>query len=595
MAPSEQYSLILYDEVVMKFKEVAQRFAEIEQTTLRNKITSLLADFFGQLSVKEIGIVCNIVLGELYPPYHESLFNIAKKTMIPIVASLLGQTAKSIEKKVKKEGDIGLVVADGSWRKKGDGLSVSDVYKSLVAIEKISGIGSQEKKATALKHLLQSVDPLCAKYIVRIILGKLRLGFSDMTVIDALSWMEVGDKSLKSIIENAYNICVDMGLIATTLKKDGIEAIEHMSIEIGIPIRPAAAERLPTARAVFDKLGPCVAQPKLDGFRLQIHLDKRGRKPKVLFFSRNLKDMSAMFPDLLKPIEALKVKTLICEGEAICYDPNTNTFLPFQQTVKRKRKHGIGKAAEEFPLKLFLFDLLYLNGKSLLTLPHQERYKKLQKIVPYKKNNPLAFIQEKHIKSAQELEDYFNEVISEGLEGLVIKRPDAIYQPGKRNFNWIKLKRSPQGELTDTIDTVILGYYSGSGRRAAFGIGAILVGVYNKKEDTFETVAKVGTGLSDAQWVALKKKCDKYAVSKRPKDVECAKELYPDVWIAPELVIEVFADEITNSPTHTAGKSESDDGFGLRFPRFMGYREDKSPRDATTVTELKKMYKNQHK
>lgn len=595
LATSTEYSLVLYDEVVMKFKEVAQSFAEIEQTSSRNTITQLLADLLKKASSQEANIICNISLGELYPPYHESLFNIAQKTMIPIVATVLGESESSIKKEIKKVGDIGRIVEKGGWRKESDDFSVVQVYKELVAIEKISGTGSQEKKSDALELLLRSVDPVSAKYIVRIVLGKLRLGFSDMTVVDALSWMETGDKSLKKIIENAYNVCVDMGLIASTLKKNGIKAVENMSIMIGIPIRPAAAERLPTAAAIFKKIGKCIAQPKLDGFRLQIHIDHGKSRPRILFFSRNLKDMSAMFPELIKPLERLKVKTMICEGEAIGYDANTNSFLPFQETVKRKRKHGIDKAAQDFPLKLFLFDLLYLNDKSLLDLSHEERYEKLKKIVPEKEDSPLAFIQERYIESAKELKEYFKEVVSEGLEGLVVKRPDAVYQPGKRNFNWIKLKRSAEGELEDTIDTVILGYYAGSGRRADFGIGAVLVGVYNKKEDQFETVAKVGTGLSDKQWVELRKKCDEFNVAKKPNNVVCAKGLYPDVWVAPEIVIEVFADEITKSPTHSAGRDAQDDGFGLRFPRFMGYREDKSPEDATTVSELKKMFAHQGK
>ena len=299
--------------------------------------------------------------------------------------------------------------------------------------------------------------------------------------------------------------------------------------------------------------------------------------------------MSDMFPELKKAVDDLKVKTLICEGEAIGYDANTDSFLPFQETVKRKRKHGVEKAATEFPLKLFLFDLLYLNGKPLLDESHEERYKKLKKLVKEDPDGALQFIEEKEVKTAKQLEDYFYKVVGEGLEGLVVKRMDAIYQPGKRNFNWIKLKRHPEGALSDTIDAVILGYYDGSGKRAGFGIGAFLVGVYNKKEDRFETIAKVGTGLTDAEWKELRKKLNKLKVGKKPSDVECAKDLYPDVWVTPELVVELFADEVTKSPTHTAGRTEKKFGLALRFPRFIGYREDKSPEDATTISELRKM------
>jgi len=240
-----------------------------------------------------------------------------------------------------------------------------------------------------------------------------------------------------------------------------------------------------------------------------------------------------------------------------------------------------------------LFDLLYVDGQEYLTKTHAQRRKKLLSLFKNAPADTVQVIQEKKIKTAQELEDYFNQNIAAGLEGLVVKREDSVYQPGKRNFNWIKLKRQEEGHLEDTIDCVILGYYAGKGKRAAFGIGAFLVRVYNKKLDQFQTIAKIGTGLSDAEWKKLKKECDRIEVRNRPVNVVCPKELYPDVWTAPELVCIIRADEITLSPLHTAGKTEKDLGFALRFPRFMGARPDKSPEQATAVKEIKGLYKDQ--
>jgi len=194
------------------------------------------------------------------------------------------------------------------------------------------------------------------------------------------------------------------------------------------------------------------------------------------------------------------------------------------------------------------------------------------------------------MKSAQELEAYFNATITHGLEGLVVKRDDAVYQPGKRNFNWIKLKRQESGSLDDTIDCVVLGYYMGHGKRATFGIGAFLVGVYNEKADCFETVAKIGTGLTDGEWKDLKKSCDALIREHKPSNIVCAKELYPDVWCYPEIVVLVRADEITLSPLHSAGKTDENLGYALRFPRIMGYRPDKKAVEATTVKEITSMF-----
>lgn len=576
----------------MLFNEVSDSFARIESISSRLTITQELAALLHKATDTEAAIICTLSLGQLHPPYKGTQFNVAEKSMIKVVARRLGKDEASVAQLAKKLGDIGLVVAQGSWQYQAQ-LSVEDVYNELCAIEQLEGTGSQEAKIERLDALFASVDPCSAQYIARIVVGSLRLGFSDMTIIDALSWMMVGDKSKRLVCEHAYNMCADIGLIARIAKRDGIEGLEKVTATVGIPIRLAAAERLPTARAIIEKIGHCLAQPKLDGFRLQVHVNKHKESAEVHFFSRNLQDMSYMFPDLTKAFAQLPVSDCICEGEAIVYDPNTGTFLPFQETVKRKRKHGIEDAMQEFPLKLFLFDILYLNGQPLLGESHTQRRAQLLDLLNTVDTKVIQSIEEKEITTAQELEDYFNATVTAGLEGLVVKKPDSIYQPGKRNFNWIKLKRQEEGHLEDTLDCVVLGYYAGSGKRAAFGIGAFLVGIYNEDTDSFETVAKVGTGLKDDEWVALKRRCDENVIAQAPSNVVCAKELVPDVWVFPSIVCLIRADEITLSPVHTAGKTKSSLGYALRFPRFMGYRDDKGPFDATAVSELIRLYKDQ--
>jgi DNA ligase-1 len=247
----------------------------------------------------------------------------------------------------------------------------------------------------------------------------------------------------------------------------------------------------------------------------------------------------------------------------------------------------------DFPLQVFLFDLLYINGQEMLSKTHEERRQKLLSILKNFKSDVIKIIEEKEINTPQELEEYFAQNIASGLEGLVVKKPDSIYQPGKRNFNWIKLKRQEEGHLEDTVDCVILGYYYGEGKRAQFGIGAFLVGVYHKSADHFETVAKIGTGLKDADWIELKKRCDAIAINEKPKNVICHKDLYPNVWVNPEIVVIIRADEITQSPVHTAAKTSEHLGYALRFPRFMGYAVDKSAPQATTNHEIVRLYQDQ--
>ena len=573
----------------MKISKVCELFEQIEQESSRTKITKLLAQLLEQASARESQIIAYLSSGSLFPPYKTLQFNLSAKGILPIVAQLLDQDVKKIEEQFKKSGDLGLLVQE-EWPYGDLGLSVEDLYDALVQCAQISGTGSTDKKQVYLVGLLKQVDMLCAKYIIRIIVGTLRLGFSDMTVIDALSWMQVGDKSIRKEIEHAYNICADLGLVAYTLKDAGIQGIAKMKIHVGIPIRPAAAERLNSPAEVIEKLGESVAQPKLDGFRVQVHVAKVGAETKIEFFSRNLLDMSGMFPDLKEAVAKLDVQSLICEGEAIVFDEDTETFLPFQETVKRKRKHDVEELSEELPLRLYLFDILYLDGVSFLSQTHHARRIALVNLLSHQDDVRLQAIEEKKVSTAKELETYFLKNIHAGLEGLVVKREDALYQPGKRNFNWIKLKRHARGKLVDTIDCVILGYYYGKGKRAHFGIGAFLVGVYNQQEDHFQSVAKIGTGMSDQEWKELKLECESMRQENKPQGVDVVKDLYPDVWVVPTIVCTVQSDEITLSPVHTAGKINKDAGYALRFPRFIMYRCDKSAQDATTVKELQELY-----
>ncbi|MCX5924012.1 MAG: ATP-dependent DNA ligase [Candidatus Dependentiae bacterium] len=576
----------------MKFIEVAQAFQNLEQEPSRIGMTKILAQLFAQSSNSEIQIICYLSQGSLFPAYLDVQFQIAQKGMVAIIAELAGKPESVIQADFKEMGDIGLVVQK-EWTQDTCDLTVHQVYETLIEIAHICGTGSTEKKSAHLRALLKQVDSLSAKFIVRIVAKTLRLGFSDMTVLDALSWMETGDKTLSKDLEAAYNVCADLGLVAHTMKDEGIKGITSMHIKVGIPIRPAAAERLTSAKAVIERLGHCVAQPKLDGFRVQVHVKKTETKTDVHFFSRNMLDMSDMFPDLKKIVSQLPVSSLICEGEAIVYDEETESFLPFQQTVKRKRKHDVDQMSVDMPLRLYLFDILYLDGKSLLDETHKTRRIILNDVVKHQNTDALQIVEEKPFSKAQDLEDYFLLNIQAGLEGLVVKREDATYQPGKRNFNWIKLKREAHGSLIDTVDVVILGYYGGRGKRAKFGIGAFLVGIYNPEKEQFQTVAKVGTGMSDDEWKDLKKRCEHIKLQHQPKNVSCVKDLYPDVWVSPELVCVVKSDEITLSPAHTAGKTEGHPGYALRFPRFVSYRSDKSAQDATSIQELKHLYAQQ--
>ena len=330
-------------------------------------------------------------------------------------------------------------------------------------------------------------------------------------------------------------------------------------------------------------------QPKMDGFRIQIHKNKE----EIRMFSRNLEEMTHMFPELIDASKKqIKAETAILDTEALAYNPDSEEFLPFQETTKRRRKHGIAEMAKTLPLKAFVFDILYKNGKSLIDEPLSKRMEILKETIG--EDGVLIRTKNQIVKDSKTLTLLLEDAISKGLEGVVVKKLESKYEAGARNFNWVKLKRNSSGELNDTIDCVILGYITGRGKRIAFGAGALLVGLYDKKSDEFVTVSKIGTGLTDEEWREVHKRADRIRVEKRPARVNSL--ITPSVWIKPEIVIEVLADEITRSPIHTAGKSDSDPGYALRFPRLVSFRGfDKKAEDSTTVEELVEMYRLQGK
>jgi DNA ligase 1 len=571
----------------MLFSDLAEYFKAIEATPSRNEMTQQLAELFGHAHVDEIDKLCYLLQGRVVPLYEAVEFGMAEKFVIRAIALAYNVSTESVHAAFKKAGDVGIAAESmyaGKYAKK----TVSDVYNQLFAIAMTGGEGSQEKKIEMLAGLFRDADALSARFIARIPLDKLRLGFSDMTILDALSWMAAGDKSLRDPLEAAYNVLPDIGFIAKTLKRDGIKGLSHVHAKVGAPILAALCQRIPTADEMIKKMGEVSVEPKYDGARIQIHVHRsnvESKKPKVSTYSRNLENTTAMFPELDEIGKELHAKEAILDGEAIGIDPKTGQFISFQDTMKRKRKHDIEATRAAIPLKFMVFDLLYVDGKDLLSVPLSERRRLLEKTV---KPGRLLMVAPHIISSdAQEVREYHEEQLKKGLEGVVVKKWESPYEPGRRGYSWVKFKEveGKAGKLTDTIDAVIMGYSRGEGKRNKFGIGMFLVGV--RRGDSFVTITKIGTGVSDEQWREFYAKLEAIKVKNQPKEYEAVnKQFTPDVWVAPRIVVEVAGDDLTKSPAHGAG-------VAIRFPRLVRIRTDKSPRQATTVKEITQMYTGQ--
>lgn len=605
----------------MRFARLSSYFARIEATPKRLEKTGILVELLRECEPGEVREVVSLALGQLRPKYDRLELDMADKLVVRAVAQAARGQVASVEEEYKSIGDLGEVAGgmipnikhqapnikyQAPSTKYQTLIEVGEVYAELVAIAKASGQGSQEQKVGQLARLLERTGGVGAKYVVRMVLGRLRLGFMDKTILDALSTMAAGDKSAREVLDRIYQVAPDVAELAYQVKKTGIAEIEgRVGIELGRPVIMALAERLPTAEEMVKRMGKVMLEPKYDGTRVQIHFKRNelknynnqapsseqiqnfkiqtmmfeDEKPThwVRTFTRNLDESSRQFPELARIGEQIKAREVILDAEAVGYDRETHKLLPFQTTITRKRKHSVLKQAESVPLKFFVFDILYKDGESLLSTPLYKRREILAQVV--ERGEVLVVDEATVAERAEEIRAYHKARLEEGLEGAMIKRYDGAYVPGRQGFNWVKLKEEEgnKGKLIDTVDAVIMGYYLGRGKRASLGVGALLVGAREGEE--IVTVAKIGTGLSDELLSSLAEKLDKLKMSSKDERYKVSKMLLPDRWVRPEMVVEVAADEVTKSPQHTAG-------YALRFPRLVGLREDKDIEGVTTRHEL---------
>jgi DNA ligase-1 len=653
----------------MKFFKLVEYFEKLEAMTKRLKMFGILAELFAEATAEDIDKIIYLSQGQLLPPFHGLEMGMSEKYLIRAISDATNTPTKKVEDDFRQKGDLGFVVEKLAQRK-GEELSVSEVYEDLTKIAWTSGKGSIEKKVGLLVSLLKGVSPTESKHIARFVIGKLRLGIAEQSVLDALAQVELSKqlnialqtipqqslkkkerielfrstkpnpvllqeviRELKGIsskklsktdteenkiatlyfkkllekrqsicdsLEQAYNTCSDLGLVAKTYKSEGVAGVNKIQVHVGYPLRMALCERLPSEEAIIEKIrkidettkeaveavGEVAIEGKYDGIRLQIHRDHND----VSIFSRNLERMNDMFPEITSEILRIPAKQLIIEGEALSYNENTGELLPFQETIKRRRKYDINVMSRSLPIKFFFFDVLFLDGKDLTRLPYIERRTVLEKLTKGLKIIEPAKM--KRTNKPEEIRKFFEDSIEHGLEGIIAKRLDAPYTAGSRNFNWIKLKRSYKGGLADTMDVCIIGYFLGKGQRTKFGIGAVLGAVYDKEENLFKSITKIGTGFAEEDLKELLAKLKPIETGSKHLSVDSRMEA--DVWVIPKYIMTVTADEITRSPMHTAGKDDKGIGYALRFPRVETLvREDKSPEDATTVKEIIDLYKMQ--
>ena len=580
----------------MEFSIISDAFQKMERTSKRLELTDILVELIKVIPKDVISKAIYLIQGKLRPNFEGVELGIAEKLVIKAMSKSSGIPLKKIEDDYNNGGDLGQT-AENILQQKiqttfgSETITLEKVYETLFKIASLEGKGSQEMKIRYVSSLLNDATPQEAKFILKILLGTLRLGIAENTVMDALAIAFTGKKENREIIENAYNVSSDLGKVAEVISMGGIEPIKEFQIELFNPIRPMLADRIKSGEDTVKKFqDEFAAEYKLDGERAQIHK----QKDTIKIFSRSLENITTYYPDIVEKISKMIISDdVILEAEVVAMNSNSGDFLPFQELMHRRRKYEIDDAVAKYPITVNFFDILFSDGKNCMQMRYTDRRKLLEKIIKeneFAKLTPMSII-----NSEEQVLEVLENSINSGCEGLMLKQLNSTYRAGIRGSNWLKLKREYQNDLGDSLDLVVIGAFFGKGRRTG-KYGTLLVATYNDEEDTFPSVCKVGTGFTDESLDQLYQILSpKVTLKKNPRIVS---EMEANVWFEPELVIEIVASEITQSPIHktASGKIKENTGLALRFPKFTGkIRTEKNSEDASTDEEVIALYKVQKK
>ena len=580
----------------MEFSTLSEIFQRMEKTSKRIELTDILVELLKKTPKEILPNVVYLLQGIIRPNFEGVELGIAEKLAIHAISKSSGLSIKKIEDDYREGGDLGLTASNILKLKTQttftvEKITVERVYDTLFKIAKLEGKGSQDLKMKYISSMLNDATPTEAKFVMKILLGTLRLGVAENTVMDALAIAFTGKKENKEEIENAYNVSSDLGKVSLVVATDGIEEIKKFKISLFSPIRPMLADRVKSETDAIKKMPQLfAAEYKLDGERVQIHKQMN----KIILFSRRLENITQYYPDIIENIgKSINVDEGIFEAEIVPINENTGEFLPFQELMHRRRKYKLEKAVSQYPITVNFFDVLYFDDRNCLNLEYTKRREILEKVV--KEDNFAKLVPMLLVKNENEIEDFLENSINSGCEGLMLKTPNAVYRAGARGSNWLKLKREYRNELGDSLDLIVIGAYFGRGRRTGL-YGTLLLGTYNPENDTFPSICKVGTGFTDESLDQLYQILSNKVILK--KNSRVVSEMEADVWLEPELVLEIVASEITLSPIHKTGLNlvRKNSGFALRFPKFTGkIRYEKAVEDASTHDEVLALYKNQSK
>ena len=557
----------------MKYSKLVKLYEDLSSTPKRLEKIRILSKFLKQLGEKNREVMY-LLLGDIYPEYDGRKIGISNQLTIKAISKSSGTETSEVVQIWKSVGDLGRVAEKLAQIRKqstlhGQILTTEKVLTNLRKLPELEGKGTVAKKLSMITELLTSASPVESLYLIRTLIGDLRIGIKESTVREAMaSAFFVRNKETAKKIQDAIDRSNDLAEVFDIVRKKKIKDLEKISLEVGKPIKAMLAQKVKTIEDAFEKLGkPCAIEFKYDGFRLLIH--KKGDE--IILFTRRLENVTKQFPEVVEYVKKyVKGKSFILDSEAVGFDKKTKEYRPFQEISQRiRRKYDIEELQKKIPIEINVFDIINYEGKSLINEPFEKRTSLIKKII---KNHKYKIVHAKQIitGNVKKAKEFYKKALKNNQEGVMMKNLQAIYQPGSRVGHMLKIKPEEKD-----LDLVIVGAEYGTGKRHLWLSSFILA---CRDKEKFLKIGKMGTGIKEkaeegVSFAELTKKLAPYIIKEKGKTVQ----------IKPKIVISVTYQEIQHSPNY-------DSGFALRFPRFTALRSDKSIKDIATLEEVKKDY-----
>lgn len=562
----------------MDYGELVDSYRRIEATASTDEKTAIVASTLEDATAEEASMLLPLFQGSVAPAHEQADLGISSSLTLQAITKATGVAEREVESTWRETGDLGTAAADAIEHRTqrtlfSTDLTVEFVFETLRDLLGYEGDGSQQRRVDAVAKLLSDAEPDEARYVVRTVLGHLRIGVGEGTIRDAIARAYLDDEAAVEDVEYAYQITNDYPLVARTAREGGTAGLRDLEIELFRPLQVMLANAADSVADGIDAVATgdadLLAEYKYDGIRIQLH--KEGET--VRAYTRRLEEITEQFPDVVEAVRShVTVESCILEGEVVGYDPETGDLTPFQELSTRvKREHDVREAAERTPVIVYLFDLLYVDARSTLDQPAKQRLERLSASFD---PEPWELERAQHVRfdpaTPGPAEELYEDALAAGHEGLMLKNREVPYQPGRRVGYMLKVKPT-----MEPLDLVVTRAKYSEGRRKN-QLGRLHLACRDPETDELHEVGRLATGYTDEQLADLTERLEELVTASDGRSVT----------VRPELVLEVEYEEIQSSPTYGSG-------YALRFPRFVRRRGELSVADVDTLDRVETLYEGQ--